>query len=73
MTFCQGAVNVEPPVADEIVLVKDGAVGAEEAVLGETTLSVTCTDVEGLTLGFNVSIVSTINLSKKIRHCMLSN
>ena len=31
-----GAVEVEPPVADEVVLVEEGAVGTEEAVLGQT-------------------------------------
>ena len=31
-----GAVDVEPPVTDEIVLVEEGAVGTEEAVLGQT-------------------------------------
>ena len=28
----EGAVNVEPPVADEVLLVEDGSVGAEEGV-----------------------------------------
>ena len=31
-----GAVEVEPPVADEVVLVEEGSVGTEEAVLGQT-------------------------------------
>ena len=31
-----GAVEVEPPVTDEVVLVEEGAVGTEEAVLGQT-------------------------------------
>ena len=29
-----GAVEVEPPVTDQVVLVEDGSVGAEEGVLG---------------------------------------
>jgi len=33
-TLGLGAVKVEPPVADEVVLVEDGAVGTQEAVLG---------------------------------------
>ena len=33
--FVLGAVKVEPPVADEVVLVKHGAIGAEEDVLGD--------------------------------------
>jgi len=52
------AVKVEPPVADEVVLVEDGSVGAEEAVLGEAALTVSCADMEGLALGLRVSIVT---------------
>ena len=32
------AVNVEPPVADEVLLVEEGSVGAEEAVPWEKEL-----------------------------------
>ena len=32
------AVDVEPPVADEVLLAEEGPVGAEEAVHGETVL-----------------------------------
>ena len=53
-----GAVKVEPPVADEVVLVEDGSVGTEETVLGETTSSISCTDVENLTLSLLISIVT---------------
>ena len=53
-----GAVKVEPPVADEVVLVEDGAVGAEEGVLGKTTLAVSGADVEDLTLSLGISIVA---------------
>ena len=53
-----GAVKVEPPVADEVVLVEEGSVGAEEAVLGETAGSVSCADVEGLAFGLWVSVVA---------------
>jgi len=49
-TLGLGAIEVEPPVADEVVLVEDGAVGAEEGVLGETALTVACTDVEDLVM-----------------------
>ena len=31
-----GAVEVEPPIADEVVLVEEGSVGTEEAVLSQT-------------------------------------
>ena len=32
---CQGAVDIEPPVAGEILLVEDRAVGAEQLEVGE--------------------------------------
>ena len=57
------AVKVEPPVTDEVVLVEDGSVGAEEAVLGKTSSTISSADVEHLALGFWISIVSSINLS----------
>ena len=57
-TLGLGAVKVEPPVADEVVLVEHGAVGAEEAVLGEATGSVSCADVESLALGLGVRVVT---------------
>ena len=58
-----GTVKVEPPVADEVVLVEDGAVGAEEAILGEATLSVSGANVEHLALGLGICVVSSIHLS----------
>ena len=65
--LCQGlglsAVKVEPPVADEVVLVEDGSIGAEEAVLGQTALTVSGADVEDLALSLGIGIVATINLS----------
>ena len=45
-------VNIEPPVADEVLLVEQGAVGAEEAVLQETVSAVTGAHVVGLTPGY---------------------
>ena len=53
-----GAVEVEPPVADEVVLVEESSVGAEEAVLGEATSSVSGADVESLALGLGVRVVT---------------
>merc|ERR1712106_1255692 len=44
--FSQTAVNIEPPVTDEVLLVEEGAIGAEEAVLGEAIIAVVSTDVE---------------------------
>jgi hypothetical protein len=42
---------------------EQGAVGAEEGVLGETAVAITGTDVEGLALGLGVGIVTSINLT----------
>ena len=58
-----GAVEVEPPVADEVVLVEDGSVGAEEAVLGQTAGSIGGTDVEDLALGLGVGVVTSVHLT----------
>ena len=58
-----GAVHVEPPVADEVLLVEEGPVGAEEAVPGETPGTVTSADVECLAVGLRVSVVSSVNLA----------
>jgi len=58
----QTAVNIKPPVTDEVLLVEEGTVGAEEAVLGEAIIAVVSTDVEGLAVSIGVSIV-TLNLS----------
>ena len=55
------AVKVEPPVTDEVVLVEDGSVGAEEGVLGQATLAVSGTDVENLALRLGVSVVACQN------------
>ena len=49
-----GAVHVEPPVADEVVLVEDGAVGAEEGELG----GLGAADVENLAFRLLVSVVT---------------
>ena len=64
--FGERAVHVEPPVTYEVVLVEDSSIRTEEAVLGEAALPITGTDVESLTLGFQISIVSSIGL--KICH-----
>jgi hypothetical protein len=62
-TLGLGTVEVEPPVADEVVLVEDGSVGTEEAVLGQTTGSVSGADVEDLALSLGVSVVTSVNLA----------
>ena len=56
--FGGGAVKVEPPVADEVVLVQEGSVGAEEAVLGEPTSAIGRADVESLALSLRVRVVT---------------
>ena len=53
-----GTVEVEPPVADEVVLVEESSVGTEEAVLGQTSSSVSSADVESLALSLGVSVVT---------------
>ena len=62
-TLGLGTVEVEPPVADEVVLVEDGSVGTEEAVLGQTSGSVSSADVESLALSLGVSVVTSVNLA----------
>ena len=57
------AVEVEPPVADEVVLVEESSVGTEEAVLGQTSGSVSSADVESLALSLRVSVVTSVNLA----------
>ena len=42
------AVHVEPPVADEVLLVEQRAVGAQEAVLGQALAVQVGAHVEGL-------------------------
>ena len=58
-----GTVKVEPPVADEVVLVEESSVGTEEAVLGQTSSSVSSADVEDLALSLGVSVVTSVNLA----------
>ena len=53
-----GAVKVEPPVADEVLLVEDGPVGAEEGLGAEAAEAVGDAHVEGLALGRGVGVVA---------------
>ena len=57
------AVDIEPPVADEVLLLEQGAVGAEERELGETGVAVVGADVERLALRLRVRVVSTVHLA----------
>ena len=54
----QGAVNIEPPVTDEVLLVEKGSVGAEMGVLDEVCVAEVRTDVEPLALGLGVGVVT---------------
>ena len=53
-----GTVKVEPPIADEVLLVEDGAVGAEEGLGGEAAKTIRDTNVESLATGVRVSVVA---------------
>lgn len=55
------AVNVEPPVADEVLLVEDGTVGTEERVRGQLAVGpvVVHADMEGLAISLGVRVVTT--------------
>lgn len=57
-SLSRGAVKVEPPVADEVLLVEYGAVGAQERVLGQATFTIGRADVEHLALSGRISIVT---------------
>jgi len=61
--LCLGAVHVEPPVADKVLLVKQGSVGAEEGELAQASCSIPCADVERLALPLRICIVPTIHLA----------
>ena len=62
-----GTVHVEPPVADEVLLVEDRPVGAEEAVGDQATLGVPQgAEMEHLTLGVRVCVLATLSLREAI-------
>ena len=61
--LCQGAVNIEPPVANEILLVHQSPIGAEEAELVKAAVAVAAADVEGLALSLWASAVSALHLA----------
>ena len=71
----QGAVDVEPPVTDEVLLVEEGSVGAEMRVLDEVCVAEVCTDVEPLALRLRVGVVTldleNILLNKVLRNTVL--
>ena len=59
------AVHVEPPVADEVLLVEDGAVGAEEGVLQQAPDPVIGADVEGLTIELQTQVRVDLTITEK--------
>lgn len=61
--FSLGAVEVEPPIADEVLLVEDGTVGAEEGLGAEGAQTVGDAHVEHLAVGGGVGVVSSFNLT----------
>ncbi len=63
-TFGFSTVKVEPPVADEVSLVENGAIGAEEGVLGKAALTISSADMESLAFGLGISIISLNNAKK---------
>jgi len=52
------AVHIEPPVTDEVLLVEEGPVRAEEAVLYQGATAIIPTDVESLAVCVLISIVT---------------
>ena len=56
MTYLR-TVHIEPPVTDEVLLVKQSSVGTEEAVLDQRVAAVRSTNMESLTVSVCVSVV----------------
>ena len=52
------AVNIKPPITNEVLLVKKCSVGTEKAELVEPANAITATNVERLASGFRISIVT---------------
>jgi len=62
-TLSLSTVKVKPPITDEVCLVKDGSIGAQERIFRKTTLAISCAHMESLAFSLSISIVSTLNLS----------
>ena len=68
--FSLVTVDIEPPVTDEVLLVEQSSIGAEEAVLGKSASTIVPADVERLALCLRVGVVA---FSKEgIVECVLS-
>ena len=52
------AVDVVPPVADKVLLVENGSVGAQKAVFRQTTVGIRGTDVKDLTFSLGIGVVT---------------
>ena len=60
VVFGGGAVNVEPPVADEVLLLEQSSFGARHRLLGEAAFVVVGADVKNLAPCLWVPIVTTL-------------
>ena len=61
--FCQGAVEVVPPVADGFGLVENGLVGTEPGALGDPKVVFVETDVERLALRLWIPVKPTNHMA----------
>ena len=52
------AVNIEPPITDEILLVEESSIRTQKAVLGQVITTKICTNMKSLALSFWISIVT---------------
>ena len=51
-------INIEPPVTNEVLLIKQSSVGAKEAVLNQGASAIVPTDVESLTVCVLIRVVT---------------
>ena len=54
------------PITDEVVLVEDGSIGAEEGPLGPRTVTVLGADVEDLALSLRISVVTWTGITSSV-------
>ena len=65
-----GAIEVEPPVTDEVFLVEDGPVGAQKGVFAEAALPVVGANVEYLALRLGITVVTSVDLAITAKTCV---
>ena len=68
--FRGGAIDIEPPVADKVLLIEEGSVGAEEGELCEASISIAGADVERLALPLCVCVITSIHLTVAGKRCL---